>query len=205
LLNSTGSFSKKEGKTVKRILASLSAALVLAIVVQARPASADSLYFSSSGGADTLTQGQSTVFNVSLTNSTSNTIYLGGLSVAPYLLQGDSSDSITVTQANNLCPFHGGLAGNSACTFQLDVFAPNSTDATDPDSGYWFIQLSTGGGNQYGGFSATSGLGITVLDPVPVSPVPEPSGLLLFGTGLLAAAMLAMLRRRAAYGRRGCA
>lgn len=183
---------------MKRILAFVSTAVALAVMVQARPASADPLYFSGSGAA-TLTQGQSTVLDVSLTNSTSDTIYLGSLSVAPYLLGGDPTDSITVTQANNLCPFNGALAGNSACTFQLDVFAPDSTDATDPSPGYWFIQLSTGGGNQNGGFSAANGLSVTVLDPVPVSSVPEPSGWLLLGTGLLVAVIF---QTRIAYGQR---
>jgi hypothetical protein len=108
---------------------------------------------------------------------------------------GDPNDKPQFTFAISSCPTLS-LQNGGMCTFVLDILPGNGNGETDGDSWQGFLQI--GASYTIPAGTRTSSLldsQVTVADPLPT---PEPSSVILLGTGLLGLAPL--LRRKREIG-----
>jgi hypothetical protein len=168
---------------------------VLAAALLAAPVHATPILVTLASNNPTVLEGNSGSLIVTLTNNSGHTIKLDSGSLGSPTFSGDPSDYPTMTGMTQTCPAFGSTLGNGlSCTFTVTFSTPNDPGETDHDSGVTSTTASltydiTGVGT---GYTASTPVTITVQDP-PVS-APEPSSLLLLGSGLLG--MLGFGRKR---------
>lgn len=128
----------------------------------------------------TVVEGNSVVLTFTLTNNSGGSITdSNGLFGNFGLQSGDSSDALSFASESNGC---GVLAVGSFCTLSV-TFATDASDTGEPvDSGLNFVTANVGVCDVTGNcLNISSG----AADMVTVADAPEPSSLLLLGTGLL--------------------
>jgi hypothetical protein len=179
-----------------RPAAFLSVLCVLSLFLFVHPASADGVTITVDKSTLTVSEGNSFTLNYKVTNSSGATIFsLPGQdfsvfeSITNMPVSGDLSDSLgAVTFPSNTCFTESSLSSGSSCTFSVSIASPSGTGETDANTGVSDVQ----GGFLWAGGSITAPTTVTVADPG-AKITPEPSSLLLLGSGLLG--LLAVAKR----------
>lgn len=166
--------------------------------------SADGLTLTLNTASTTVVEGSSLTLDFTATNSSGSNITNGGTAISLGSVTGDSSDTIQSISAVislpcvELAPVSGG-----SCDLSLVITTPSGLGETDGDFGVTPITVSW---ETFGPPACPSVIGpgcvltlttdVTVEDPTTMTSTPEPSSVILFGTGLLGFGPL--LRRRLA-------
>jgi hypothetical protein len=168
--------------------------LPLTLTITSRTAFADTIDFSYTGAgkgiAVTAAVGSFTY------NGTPSSLTLASLNAFNFAVTLNNGDASTFTYfLADLTSFSATLSGDILLTLSLQTDSTTGSDDTDlaPES-FTVTNLGAGGaGTAFDGFSATTGQ-VTETGSSSDAPVPEPSTLALFGTGILS--LVGVARRK---------